>query len=78
MRSIFSLRVLISSFSWVILIVLKVDMAMAAMEMPIAINRSRALMMLRKSSSDPSMIYKLTSVTDLVIDLKGSSCCSRS
>jgi len=39
MRSVFSLRVLISSFSWVIRTVLKVDMAMAAMEIPRAINR---------------------------------------
>ncbi len=35
-------------------------------------------MMSRKSSSDPSMIDKVTSVTDLVIDLKGISCCSSS
>jgi hypothetical protein len=39
MRSDFSLRVLISSFSCVILMVLKVDIAMATIEMPIAINR---------------------------------------
>ncbi len=32
MRLVFSLRVLISSFNWVILTVLKVDMAMAAIE----------------------------------------------
>ncbi len=30
-------------------------------------------MMLWKSSSDPSMIARLMSVTDLVINLKGSS-----
>jgi hypothetical protein len=34
-----SLRVLISSFSCVILMVLKVDMAMAAIEMPMGMNR---------------------------------------
>ena len=38
MRLVFSLSVLISSFSWVILTVLKVDMAMAAIKMPMAIN----------------------------------------
>ncbi len=38
MRSVFSLRVLISSLSWVIQTVLKVDMAMAAIEMPMAMN----------------------------------------
>ncbi len=90
MRSVFSLRVLISSFSWVILTVLKVDMAMAAIEIPRAINRfgqpgveisvfwGKAFMMSQKSSSDPSMMARLTSVMDLVIDLKGSSCFSRS
>jgi len=35
-------------------------------------------MMSRKSSSEPSMMARLTSVTDLVIDLKGSSCWSSS
>jgi hypothetical protein len=90
MRSVFSLGVLISWFNWVILTVLKVVMAMAAIDMPIAMNRfglpgieisvfwGSALMMSRKSSSDPSMITRLTSVTDFVIDLKGSSCGSRS
>ena len=34
----------------------------------------KALMMSRNSSSDPSMMERLMSVTDLVIDLKGSSC----
>ena len=34
----------------------------------------RALMMSRNSSSDPSMMERVTSVTDLVIDLNGSSC----
>ncbi len=65
-------------------------MAMAAMEMPIAIKRfgrpsidisvfwGRALMMLRNSFNDPSMMERLTSVTDLVIDLNGSSCCASS
>ncbi len=38
MRSVFSLRVLISSLSWVIRTVLKVDMANAAIEMPMAMN----------------------------------------
>jgi hypothetical protein len=87
---VFSLRVLISSFSCVILTVLKVDMAMAAMEMPIAMKRfgrpgveisvfcGKAFMMLRNSSSDPLMMERLTSVTDLVIDLNGSSCCASS
>ncbi len=90
MRSVLSLRVLISWFNYVILTVLKVDMAMAEIEMPSAMNHfglpgieisifwGSALMMLRKSSSDPSMIARLTSVTDFVIDLKGSTCCSRS
>ncbi len=36
----------------------------------------RALIMSRKSSSKPSMIARLTPVTDLVMDLKGSSCLS--
>jgi translation elongation factor EF-Tu-like GTPase len=65
-------------------------MAMAAIEMLSAMNRfglpgieisvfwGSALMMSQKSSSDPSMIARLMSVTDFVIDLKGSSCCSRS
>ncbi len=69
-----------------ILTVLKVDMAMAAIEIPIAINRfgqpgieisdfcGSALMMSRKSSSEPSIMARLTSVTDFVIDLKGSYC----
>jgi len=35
-------------------------------------------MMSWKSSSDPLMMARLTSVTDLVIDLNGSSCLSRS
>ncbi len=90
MRSFFSLRVLISSFNWVILTVLKVDMAMAAIEMPSAMNHfglpgveisvflGNAFMMSRKSSSDPSMMARLMSVMDFVIDLKGSSCFSRS
>ncbi len=59
---------------------------MAAMEILIAIKHfgrpgveisvfcSRALMMSRNSSSDPSMMERLTSVTDFVIDLNGSSC----
>jgi len=59
---------------------------MAAMEIPMAIKRfgrpgveilvfcGKALMMSRNSSSDPSMMERLTSVTDLVIDLNGSSC----
>jgi hypothetical protein len=84
-RSVFSLRVLISSSSWVILTVLKVAMAMAmaAMEIPMVIKCfghpgveisvfcGRALMMSRNSSSDPSMMERLTSVTDFVIDLNG-------
>ncbi len=86
MRSVFSLRVLISLFNWVILTVLKEDMAMVAIDMPIAMNRfglpgidisvfwGSAVMMSWKSSSDPSMIARLTSVTDFVIDLKGSLC----
>ena len=86
MRLVFSLSVLISSFSWVILTVLKVDMAMAAIKMPMAINIfgrpgveisifwGSAFMMSRKSSSDASMarLTSVTSVTDFVIDLKGS------
>ena len=90
MRLVFSLRVLISSFSWVILTVLNVDMAMAAIDMPRAMNCfglpgieisvfcGKALMMSRKSSNDPSKMARLTSVTDFVMDLKGSSCFSRS
>ncbi len=35
-RSVFSLSVMISLLSWVILTVLKVDMAMAAIEIPMA------------------------------------------
>jgi hypothetical protein len=73
MRSVFSLRVLIFWFNWVILTVLKVDMAMAAIAMLNAMNRfglpgvdisvfwGSALMMSRKSSSDPSMIARLMS-----------------
>jgi hypothetical protein len=38
MRSVFSLRVLISSLSCVIQTVLKVDIAMAVIEMPMAMN----------------------------------------
>jgi hypothetical protein len=84
MRSVFSLRVLISSLSCVILTVLKVDMAMAAIEIPIAIKPlgqpglefsnccESALMISQKSSREPLMIARLTTVTDLVIDLKGS------
>ncbi len=65
-------------------------MAMAAMEIPMAIKRfgrpgveisdfcGKALMMSRNSSNDPSMMERLTSVTDLVIDLNGSSCCASS
>ena len=89
-RSVFSMSVLISSFSCVILTVLKVDMAMAAMEIPMAIKRferpgveisvfwGRALIMSWNYSSNPSMMERLTSVTDLVIDLNGSSCCASS
>jgi hypothetical protein len=71
----------------VILTVLKVDMAMtmAAIEIPMVINHfnrpsieisdfcGSALIMSWKSSWEPAMIARLTSVTDLVIDLKGSS-----
>ncbi len=69
-----------------ILAVLKVDMAMAAIEMPLAIKHfgrpgdkisdfcGSTLIMSLKSSSELSMVAKLTSVTDLVMDLKGSSC----
>ncbi len=39
MWSVFYLRVLISLFNWVILTVLKEEMAMAAIDMPIAMNR---------------------------------------
>jgi hypothetical protein len=65
-------------------------MAIDAIEMQIAMNLfglpgieisvfcGSAFMISRKSSNDPSMIARLTSVTDLVIDLKGSSCCSSS
>ncbi len=61
---------------------------MAAMEIPMAINSfglpgivitnfcGSAMMISQKSSSDPLMMARLTSVTDLVIDLKGSSCFS--
>jgi hypothetical protein len=35
-----------------------------------------ALMMSRKSSREPSMMARLTSVTDFIMDLKGSSCWS--
>jgi hypothetical protein len=35
-------------------------------------------MMSRKSSSDPSVMARLKSVSDLVLDLNGSSCLSRS
>jgi hypothetical protein len=70
--------------------VLKVDMAMAAMEIPMAMNRfgvpgieisnfcGSALIMSRKSSKEPSMMVRLMSVMDLVIDFKGSSCWSNS
>ncbi len=90
MRSIFSLSVLISSLSWVICTMLKVDIAMAAIDMPMAMNLlglpgveisilcGSALIMSRKSSSDPLMMARPMSVMDLVIDLKGSSCLSRS
>jgi hypothetical protein len=59
---------------------------MAAIEIPMAIKCfgqsgieisdfcGSALMMSQKSSREPAMIARLTSVTDLVIDLKGSSC----
>jgi hypothetical protein len=59
-------------------------MAMAAIEMLMAMKHfgqpgieisdfcGSALMMSQKSSSEPSMMARLTSVTDLVIDLKGS------
>jgi hypothetical protein len=65
-------------------------MAMAAIEMPSAMNHlglpgieisvfwGNTFMMSRNSSSNPSMMARLTSVTDFVIDLKGSSCFSRS
>jgi len=64
--------------------VLKVGIAMAAMEMPSAMNLfgqpgiemtifcGNTLMISRKSSSEPSMMAMLMSVTDLVMDLKGS------
>ncbi len=89
-KSVFSLRVLISSLSWVILMVLKVDMAMAAMKIPMVMKHfglpcieisdfwGSALMMPQKSSREPSMIDRLTSVTNFVMDLKGSSCWSSS
>ncbi len=66
--------------------VLNVDMVMAAMEIPMAINRfghlgveistlwGSALIKLQKSSSKLLIIERLTSVTDLVIGLNGSSC----
>ena len=59
---------------------------MAAMEIPMAMKHfgrpgieisvfcGRALIMSRNSSSDPSMMERLTSVTDFVIDLNGSLC----
>ncbi len=84
--SVFSSSVLISSLSCMILMVLNVDMAMAAMEMPMAINCfgrlgveisalwGSALIMSRKSSSELSIIERLTSVTDFVMGLNGSSC----
>jgi hypothetical protein len=64
---------------WVILIVLKVDMAMAMMEMPMAMNHFdllgveisdfcvKALMMSKKFSRLLSIVARQTSVTDLVI-----------
>ncbi len=67
-------------------VVLNVDMAMAAIEIPMAMKCfgqpgidlsdfcGSALMMSQKSSSEPSMMARLMSVTDLVIYLKGSSC----
>ncbi len=69
--------------------VLNVDMAMTAIEMPMAVNhlglpgveisilRGNALVMYWKSFSDPSMMARLRSVTDLVLDLNSSSCLSR-
>ncbi len=86
---VFSLTVLILSFSWVILMVLKVDMAMAAIEMQMAMKHfcqlgveisdfsGGALIMSQKSSSKLSIVTRLLSVTDLVMDLKGSLCSSR-
>jgi hypothetical protein len=71
--------------SCVILIVLKVAMAMTAMEMPIAMNLlghpdieisvlcNSALMMSGKSSKLPLMVVSLISVSDFVSVLKGSS-----
>jgi hypothetical protein len=68
----------------VIRTVLKLDMEMAAMEILIVMKRfgrpgveisdfcGSALIMSRKSSSEPLIMAKLTSVTNLVIDLKGS------
>jgi len=61
---------------------------MAVMEIPMAMNVfgqpgidisdfcGRALIISRKSSKEPSMMARLTSVMDLVMDLKGSSCWS--
>jgi hypothetical protein len=69
----------------VIRTVLKADMAMAAMEMLMAMNCfgqpgieishfcGNALIMSCKSSRLPSMVDRLTSVTDLVMALEGSS-----
>jgi hypothetical protein len=68
----------------VIRTVLKLVMAMAAMEILIVMKHfgrpgveisdfcGSTLIMSRKSSSEPLIMAKLTSVTNLVIDLKGS------
>ncbi len=68
-----------------ILTVLKVDIAIAVIEMPMAIKHfgwpgdeisdfcGSAIMISLKSSSEHSMVARLTLATDFVIDFKGSS-----
>jgi hypothetical protein len=74
-------KVWISTSSWVIRTVLKVNMAIAMMEMPMVINLfglpgteisdfwERALMMSQNSSNKVSMVARLMSVTYLVMAL---------
>jgi hypothetical protein len=88
MRLVFSFSVWILASNWVIQMVLKVDMAMVAIEMPMSIKHfgqpgveifdfcGRALIICQKSSRELLIMARLTSVTNLVINLKASSCWS--
>lgn len=81
-----SLRSFPSQMCCAILTVLKEESAIAMIEMPIPMNHFgqpgikifvvyvRALMMSWKSSRLDSIIIRLTSVSDLVMALKGSLC----